>query len=511
MTNSAATPRPIAGQSAGRCKAKTYCCSPPQARDSRIRIRPEASGHSRPSDPGLAPTFADSLARGAELLRIGRPVQALEAFDHAVSLDCDDPAGHLNRAVVLRRFARHAEAMASFERATQLGPDWPETHHGLGRLHLDRGAAEAAFACFARATELAPEWNVARHHLAVALQRLGRDDEAVAEYECLVDAGSTDWQTHNNLAFLLLRRGDFRRGFRELEWRFQTQGETPPRLNRHQPVWHGEPLDGRTLLLCEEQGAGDMIQFVRLASRVQNLSGRVLVECGRPLQRLFESVPAVDGCVEPDTACPEADVQLPLLSLPRRLDLALGDVPSEVPYVSASPDPALPSLAGLDSCLAPFAGRLKVGLVWAGSPDNAMNGVRSCAPEALAPLAAVRGVELFSLQFAQPDEIARRLDGLPIHSLAPWLGDFAHTAAVIQRLDLIVTVDTSMAHLSGALGFPTWVLLHTPDPDWRWLEGRDESPWYPSLRLFRQPGPGDWAGIVRDVAAALGQLRQRTR
>lgn len=506
MTHPVLTPQPVDGNLAGRPAAKTYLCpAPVRAHGAISKTRPGTDASA--GRDTLVSALADLLAQGATHLRHGRSAQALNAFDRATSLDPADPAAQFNRGVVLRRLGRHVEARKSYERAAALAPLWPEVHHGLGRLHLDLGDAESARACLSRAVELAPESTGARHHLAVAHQRLGRHDEALAEYEHLVANGSSDWQTHNNLAFLLLRRGDFRRGFRELEWRFQAGGATPQRLDRPQPVWHGENLAGRTLLLCEEQGAGDMIQFVRLASKVNDLGGRVLVECGRPLRRLFEWVPGVDGCVDPAADCSDAHFQLPLLSLPRVLGLGLDEVPSRIPYVTAAQDPEMPALAEvLDPTLAPFADRLKIGIVWEGSPDNAVNDVRSCTPEVFAPLAEVPGVELFSLQFAAPDEIELRLDGLPIRSLAPWLGDFAHTAAVLERLDLVLTVDTSMAHLASALGLPTWVMLHAPDPDWRWLEGRDDSPWYPSMRLFRQPSRGDWAGALRSVADAARDL-----
>ena len=514
MTHSILTPRPAEARSPAQPIAKTYRCPPPAPAHCTVTktevTKTEVIG-TRPvtgeSSPTAGISLTDLLAQGAADLQDGRPDLALESFEQAASFAPDDPAAQLNRGIVLRRLGRLDEARLSLERATHLAPDWPETHHSLGRLHFVLGDTESALAHLSRAVELEPRLTVARHHLAVALQRLGRDDEALAEYEHLVAAGSTDWQTHNNLAFLLLRLGDFRRGFRELEWRFQSGGMTPQRLHRPQPVWSGEPLNGRTLLLCEEQGAGDMIQFVRLASQVQDQGGRVLVECGRPLRRLFETVPGVDGCVAPEADCPEADLQLPLLSLPRVLDLSLGEVPGRVLYVAASEDPSLPALAeGLDPFLEPFADRLKIGVVWEGSPANAVNDVRSCTPEVFAPLAQVPGIELFSLQFAPPDEMERTLDGLPIRSLAPWLGDFAHTAAVLERLDVVLTVDTSMAHLAGALGLRTWVILHAPDPDWRWLEGREDSAWYPSLRLFRQPSRGDWVGAMRSVADAARDL-----
>ena len=513
-------------------RAKTYLPDPvhlPQA-GWQTRIR-------NPAENDRAVAVTRLLAEGVDAVREGDVESALQAFQRAHILDPEDPAPLLNGAVALRRAGRPAESRGLLVRALELASDWPEIHHNLGCLELDEDRPGAALPSVRRAVELAPDWpearqtlgltyrrlerydkaleafeqalvlhpgwQTARHHLAVTHQLSGDEDRALEAYESLVAEGCDLWETHNNLAFLLLKRGQYPRGFLELNWRFQNGGEPAPRLHRSQPIWRGEDLRGRTVLLCEEQGAGDMMQFIRLAESIRRRGGRAWVECGDHLRRLFESCPFLDGRVAPDEPCPDADFQLPMLSLPGVLGTHLEDVQAAArPYLRPDPEADMELKSTLDPWLAPFADRYKIGIVWTGSPLNGVNEARSCRPEDFVTLAADERVALFSLQFAPRETTG--LEGLPIHNLIDFLGDFAHTAAVMQRMDLILTVDTSMAHLAGAVGAEAWVLLHRPGADWRWLEDRTDSPWYPSLRLFHQPQPGDWGGVMTEVRDALG-------
>ncbi len=511
--------------------AKTYLPDPAHRPSGDWRARTRVQ-----DDSDRAVALARLLAEGVEAMGRGRLESALQRFQRAHCLAPEDPAPLLNGAAALRASGRDPEARGLLERALELGPDWPEIHHNLGSLELDTGRPEAASASLIRAVELAPEWPeahhtlglvyrllerfdkaleafdqalrlrpgwpTARHNRAVTHQLSGDEDRALSDYESLAAEGCNLWETHNNLAFLLLKRGDYPRGFRELNWRFQNGGQPAPRVHREQPIWCGQDLQGRTVLLCEEQGAGDMMQFVRLAASIRDVGGQAWVECSGHLRRLFELCPLLDGCVAPDEPCPEADFQLPLLSLPGVLGTRLEEIQATArPYLKPDPASDRELKSTLDPWLEPFADRFKIGIVWTGSPLNGVNGARSCRPEAFVPLANDERVALFSLQFAPREETG--LEGLPIHNLIDFLGDFAHTAAVIQRMDLILTVDTSMAHLAGAIGAEAWVLLHRPGADWRWLEDRSDSPWYPSLRLFHQSRPGDWHGLMATVQDAL--------
>ena len=528
--------------------AKTYAAHTSKPTGPRWAERARKS-----NDPEEAVALGQLLAEGGEWMRRGQVEAAIERFQRARCVAPEDPAALLNLAVAQRRSGRAAEARALLNQALELASDWPEIFHNLGSLELGEGRLEEALEPLKRALDLAPDWPEpfhtlglvhrrmqqlsealqafdealrlrpdwieARHNRAVTWQLAGLEDRALAEYESLATQGCGLWETHNNLAFLLLKRGDYRRGFRELDWRFQNGGEPAARVHRPQPLWRGQPLQGRTVLLCEEQGAGDMIQFIRLAAAVRDLGGRVRVECSTNLRRLFESNALLDGCVGPDEPCPEADFQLPLLSLPRVLGTRLEDIHGTRPYLEADPTADDELKSTLDPWLARFADRFKVGIVWTGSPLNGVNAARSCRPEDFVPLADDERIALFSLQYAPQEQTS--LGDLPIHNLIDFLGDFAHTAAVLRRLDLVITVDTSMAHLAGATGAEAWVLLHRPGADWRWLEDREDSPWYPTLRLFHQPRAGQWAagqgtmgqgteGRWKDVMSEVAEaLRQR--
>jgi hypothetical protein len=351
---------------------------------------------------------------------------------------------------------------------------------------------------------LAPEWAAAHHNLGVALSRQGRAAEAIDAFRQAIAHGPrtpTVAQSHVCLGLLLLERGDYLAGWQEMEWRFADRGGSRAALGgRPQPLWRGEPLTGRTLLLGAEQGCGAMMQFVRFAPRLAALGARILLEAPASLAGLLSTCPGVAAVVALDAPCPDADLQLPLQSVPRVLGTTLETLPADIPYLSAPRRPR-PDLA---TALAPYRRRLKVGIAWSGNRHYPLNADRSCLPADFATLAQLPGVQLFSLQQDDEGATEAELEALGIRSLAPLLGDFASTAAVVSRLDLVLTVDTCTAHLAGALGRPVWTLLHQPC-DWRWGAAGGTTPWYPGMRLLRQERPGDWRGVFRAVRAALAE------
>jgi hypothetical protein len=311
---------------------------------------------------------------------------------------------------------------------------------------------------------------------------------------------------HMNLALALLTRGDLHEGLEEYEWRWRGyQGARLPDLG--QPLWDGTPLgDDRTLLLWAEQGLGDTIQFVRYAPLLRRFAGRIVLSCQPSLTQVMASAAGRDAVVPAGGALPPFDAFVPLMSLMHRLGTRLETIPAAVPYLGAD--------AGRVAALAPrFRGAgFKVGLVWSGNPKHGNDRHRSVPLALLRPLLTVPGARLFSLQVgARAEDIAAEGLAGVITDLAPDLADFADTAAAISQLDLVVTVDTSVAHLAGALGRPTWLLLPWT-ADWRWLAGRPDSPWYPSMRLFRQPRYGAWEPAVEDIVASLaaGTLPEAT-
>jgi hypothetical protein len=299
---------------------------------------------------------------------------------------------------------------------------------------------------------------------------------------------------------LLLLLGRLREGFAEYEWRWRMPGFATPRRAFAQPMWTGDALAGRTLLVHAEQGLGSAIQFARYVELAAT-GGRVLLECRRPLQRLFAQSLArpggpAAGVVVKGEELPPFDCHAPLMSLPHLLGTTLETIPARVPYLAARPDDVAAWRERLASALRP-----RIGLVWAGDANHENDHNRSMPPQFLAPLADAPAA-FFSLQVPARGELSPVFPAGSVIDLAPALGDFAETAAVIANLDLVISVDTAVAHLAGALARPVWLLLPYV-PEWRWLLERDDSPWYPTMRVFRQRKAGDWRGLVDHLAGVL--------
>ncbi|HEY0837851.1 MAG TPA: hypothetical protein VGE72_28300, partial [Azospirillum sp.] len=332
---------------------------------------------------------------------------------------------------------------------------------------------------------------------ANAARDLGRLAEAVAGHGRADRLSGGEPTVRWNYALALLLAGRLQEGFAAHEARWRARGfPTAPR-GLPQPLWQGEDIADRTILLHEEQGRGDAIQFARYAPLVAARGARVVLEVGEDLVGLMRTLPGVDTVIARGEDVPPVDVQCPLLSLPHAFGTTLATVPANVPYLAADPARA----AGWRRRLA--GDGLKVGLVWAGNPAFAGDRDRSPGLVALLPLLDVPGVRFYGLQLGPGrEELADRALPAAFTDLAPHVADFMDTAAIMDNLDLVISSCTSPAHLAGALGRPVWVLLSAV-PDWRWLMGRVDSPWYPTARLFRQPRPGDWAAVVAEVRAAL--------
>jgi hypothetical protein len=306
-------------------------------------------------------------------------------------------------------------------------------------------------------------------------------------------------QAHFNLGLRLLAMGRYQEGWEEQEWRWKCKDFTSPQRHFSKPQWDGEPLEDRTILLHAEQGFGDTLQFIRYLPLMARRAGRVIVECQAELERLLR--PSCGSCeiVPKGQPLPDFDVHCPLLSLPRIFGATMDASPVAVPYLVA--DPA--RVEAWRKKLSLSSGTLNVALAWAGNPGFKGDRTRSTTLDRLAALAKVRGVNFYSIQKGEP---ARQLEhppaGMRVVDLGPELHDFCDTAAVMAVMDLVLTTDTSVAHLAGALGRPVWVMLQFA-PDWRWLIGREDCPWYPSMRLFRQRSRGDWPGVVDQIAGEL--------
>ena len=299
-----------------------------------------------------------------------------------------------------------------------------------------------------------------------------------------------------NRSLVSLRLGDMPGGWDQYEARWQLPGLIVPERNFSQPRWQGQPFVGQTLLLHFEQGLGDTLMFVRYAKQAKALGGRVLLAAQVPLADLVATCPGVDEVIPHGAPLPPFDFQLPLLSLPAVFRTALDSIPAEIPYLDI-PE-AVPNREWIARTLSASEGQTRIGLVWAGSHTHKGDAQRSIPPSLFEGLGVLPGIAWHSFQIDAPE-----LPALPgLVSLDPMLRNLASTAYALTGMDLVITVDTALAHLAGALGIPTLLLLPY-FPDWRWLLGRENSPWYPSMRLYRQATPGDWPGVLRRVVADL--------
>ena len=303
----------------------------------------------------------------------------------------------------------------------------------------------------------------------------------------------------------LLLQGRYAEGWQEYEWRWRKSDFTSPCRHTDIPLWDGSPLLGRTILLHAEQGFGDAIQFARYAPLVAQRGGTVVVECHPQLVQLIQTIDGIQTVVPFGAPLPPFNCQAPLLSLPRIFETTLQSIPSRCPYMAVR-DEYLKKWAALIST---HSASLRVGLVWAGKsyPDP----LRSCRLAELAPLALLHNVTFYSLQLgAGSEQAASPPSGMTLIDLTDQIHDFANTAALIDQLDLVIGIDTAVAHLAGALGKPVLLLLPFA-PDWRWLLHRSDSPWYPTMRIFRQKQPGDWSDAILNVQAALETLSFRNK
>jgi len=428
--------------------------------------------------------------------------QAIAAYRQAIALRPDWAQIHHNLGNVLHSGGRLDQAIAAYQRSLELGPGNAETFCALGNLWTEKDRMDEAVAAYRRALQLQSDHQQACIRLGEALQALGQVDQAIELYRQLVALRPEDALGHLNLGLALLSHGDLREGWPQYQWRWRLPN-APPRPVFSQPQWHGEELAGRRILLYIEQGYGDAIQFVRYAPMVQRRGGAVILGCQPGLLRLFQRVDGLNETfVTSGQPLPAFDLHCPLLDLPWIFNTDLQSIPATVPYLSADP-----ALAGRWAGRLQTERRLKVGLAWAGRPAPIAD--RSVPLARLAPLADA-AVRFFSLQKeASAAEEARQ--GPPGLALTDWTGelsDFAETAALIQQLDLVITIDTAVAHLAGAMGKATWVLLRR-FADWRWLLDRSDCPWYPTMRLFRQRTVGDWDGPVGQIAQALRDFTSR--
>ncbi len=400
------------------------------------------------------------------------------------------------RGVNLRMMKRLGESVWCFRRGLAIGADRAALWSNLGNSLKDLKHTDSAIACHQRALELAPNDPGAHHNLGIALTTANRHVEALAALDRAIALRPEDPKPRWDRARSYLHLGEYASGWAEYESRLLT-GQLPDRKLPGRR-WTGERYDGKRLLIVSEQGFGDAIWIARYLPRVKALGGELIFECRPEAIPLIASMKVADRIVPKADPLPEADFHLYQCSLPGLYSPSFATIPA-APYVTPEPE----RLAKLAPLLERGRGKLKVGIVWSGSTTFGANHDRAVSLKLFLQWFALPGVQLYSLQKGPPEGELKDLPaGAPIIDLAPLLGDFADTAAAAAQLDLVLMTDSAVAHLTGALGKPVWVLLNFV-PHWLWLLERADSPWYPSLRLFRQRAWGDWTGVFDQAAAEL--------
>lgn len=396
----------------------------------------------------------------------GQHARSAEMATRALALDPASVEALSNRGAALRSLDRPAEALADYERAIAISPSHAQAHTNRG----------------------------------VALAALNRFADAEAAYDRALELAPGEARARFNRALARLVQGDLAGGFEDLEARWT--GSDTQRGDRGfaAPQWRGEDIAGRTILLHAEQGLGDTIQFARYAPQVSRRGATVVLEAHAALVPLLAQLEGIARIVERGAPLPPFDIHCPLMSLPLAFGTTLGTIPANVPYLHAPKEHLGRWLARLGARRRP-----RVGIAWSGNPSLRNDRNRSIALERFGRIRALP-LELVALQKdVRPSEAAALAGEFPIAAFADELADFRDTAALVELMDLVVTVDTAIAHLAGAMAKPAWLLLPF-SPDWRWLLGRSDSPWYPTMRLWRQPRPGDWDTVLAEVAAELATL-----
>ena len=434
------------------------------------------------------------FAQGLEHHQKGELEEAVKIYGQALLLNPKLSEIYINMGVALRALGKLESSVACYRRSLVLRPDDATAYINLGNVLRQLGRLEVATAAHRHAVKLAPDTAEAHYNLGLVLRDTGQSEEAIGCFDKTLELAPEHPDCRWDRSLSLLQKGDLKGGFEEYEWRWKL-GQNPPR-EFSQPLWDGSDLKGKTILLHHEQGFGDMIHFARYIPMVKARGGTIVVEVPAALSRLFSTIDGVGQVVNAGSELPKFDVYAPMMSLARIFGTTSETIPAIVPYLKA-PDA---HAAQLPATLSPHR---KIGIAWAGRPTHVNDANRSCSFNHFIELMGIPQTTLYSLQNGPAaDDIAEAGCEALIMNLGNKLRDFADTAAVIAQLDMVISVDTAIAHLAGALGKPVWVVLPYPG-DWRWLLDRDDSPWYPTARLFRQNRPGSWTPVFDRLRRAL--------
>lgn len=481
------------------------------------------------SNPRMVPALVNL---GSALKSLKKLDEALAAYDKAIALDAHFALAHFNRGNLLRDWGKLPEALESFQTAARLQPQDADAHNNCGAVLWKQGAWEESLPHFDRALALNPEHIEAQINKARALQDLlrfdeglaiydkllalhpthpkarvnrgalleemGRDQDAIAEYLRVHEFAPQNKDAYWNEGLCKLKLGDFRQGWELYEWRWRGPEAVLHRSTTKLPQWRGEPLQGRKILIYAEQGFGDSLQFCRYIEQVAQLGAEVIFEAQVPLHGLFRNLAGVSRLIAPTDTLPKVDFQCALLSVPHVLGTTLDTIPARVPYLSADPERSAQWQARIGE-----ARGKRVAIIWDSTTKTADEFKRVLRAEQLAPLFSSGLADFYVAQkVIKPVDREVLAQHANVHIFDDALTDFSDTAALLSHMDGVISIDTSVAHLAGALGKPTWIMLpHIAE--WRWLTGREDSPWYPTARLFRQPTYGDWHSVFQAMLVAL--------
>lgn len=471
---------------------------------------------------------------GALLQNLGDLDGAVSSLERALAIRPDLAEAHNNLGLVLRQLGRPEEARGHYERAIALRPNYAEANSNLGVLLRQEGRLEESLACHKRVVNLSPNSAQAFDNLGNTLRDLGRLEESAVHHQRALTINPNFAKAHNNLgltrrkqgklgeardslnralalepesaeirwnlALVDLLEGNYEAGWVGYESRHK-RSENQPR-SFPKPIWLGQPLHGDSILLHSEQGLGDSLQFLRYVPMVHAAGGTVILNVPGTLKRLAEGLPGIELLTSDDELLPPFNWHAPLMSLPLAFKTTLDTIPGDVPYLTVPKGAAESAMRQLW-----LRNKFRVGLVWSGNPKCSEDQIRSMSLASFGPVLDLEGCQFYSLQLG-PAASQIGTAGAKIADMRSAIDDFADTAALMAHLDLVITVDTSCAHLAGALGKATWVLLPCA-PDWRWLLDREDSPWYPTMRLFRQSRFGEWGPVVDRIRDELIKLAGR--
>jgi tetratricopeptide (TPR) repeat protein len=442
---------------------------------------------------------------GTALAGLGKHLEAIAAYEHALRLDPAHTDALINLGISWAALGKLDVATDFYKRAVQQRPDHDKAHYNLGVAYAESDDLQAAVASYRRAIDLNPTYAEAWDNLGCVLVALGQPAEALNCHDRALHVRPDYYKAYMSRGVARLRLGDYAGGWPDYECRYKLKEFVMPSFP--QPRWNGERLDGKTVLLAAEQGLGDTLQFIRYAAPVRNRCAKVIVACQKALIPLLSNTPVIDQLFPPEVALPHFDAWASLVSLPGIMGTTLQTIPADVPYLFPKEDLVDHWRRELQATPG-----FKVGICWQGNPDYKADRERSIPLAEFAPLAGVPGIQLVSLQKGHGVEQLTHLPSdFPISDLASRLdvssGPFIDTAAVMKSLDLIITADTAIAHLAGSLGAPVWIALPYV-AHWCWLWDRDDSPWYPSARLFRQPERGNWKPVFTRIAESLAPLTE---